>query len=458
MKPIRILCAIVCFALMFCLFESIAEGDRYETLCTYEDFTYTDAEVDGKHVFVVTNYRAKAGLITDDGQLRAWLECNLIHYESNGFFSVMSLVNGANNRSLLSAGGEMLTESQYADFETISESWVAAIKISKTESGTYDYRNIVGAGNYIITAVDIYHFELGSSNGGYIGTLTRSQYYHAKAVSKDYLLVEERDGNLQLYNAMLEPIDSNFDSIYNSMLFCSVTESDICVVSRLDGEVIASGIIDIEPADGTDDRYWVSRKFARHYGYDPIYALMDADGNILTDFTYIKKNGNRNGYCVVANGQKRGLMRLSDGGFAVECRYDDILLNANYKGYIHNGYIAVVIDDKIGYIDVGDHETCPALYPQNEFTVMGCTMYKVDPDDGSYTIVSADGVVTNIPYSIGPDAYSDDGYFIIVQDESGKSALIDWHGEIVFPFTDSRMRVYGNDCIIVDKTLYRLIR
>ena len=459
MKRIRRLCAILCLVLMLFSSKTIAENNRYKELCSYENIDYTGARFNGHPVFIVTNYGRKSGLFSGDGQLLAWLECDRIVSKSNGYFVLYSISRETNNAALLTKDGKLLTESKYAIFDIISESWVAAIQIGLTDSDTFDYRNLTGPGQYIVTAVDIYHIGTDSTDAKYIGTLSRSQYFKAKEKSKDYLLVQDRNDNLQLYNAVLEPIDSQFESIDDSVLFMTATEEEMGAASRISGEMIAPDIIGVERIAGTDDRYWIRKvKSRRDFFYEPINALMDADGNILTDFIYRPYGNGTYGYCVVSDGQKRGLLRLSDGKLEIECQYNDILLNANYKGYIHRGYIAVELDGKIGYIDIKEHETCPAMYSETDAKVLGCTMYTADPANSSYIIIiAADGTLTNKAYT-AVSSYSDDGYYIVVKDESGKNAIIDWHGDIVFPFTEKNILFYGNDCFVIDNTLYRIIQ
>ena len=153
-------------------------------------------------------------------------------------------------------------------------------------------------------------------------------------------------------------------------------------------------------------------------------------------------------------------MRLSDGQMIVPCEYDEILhsYNRSAYSYVFNGYIAVVKNDRVGFVDVDGNVTCQPRYIKAAVTVLGCTLYGIDLD-GSVTLIAADGTVTRGITAINQFNGSADGYFLSVQDDHEAYGIIDWHGEIVVPYVkDSYFKVHGNDFVVYKDTLYRLIR
>ena len=426
----------------------VAEDARYEEVFKEYSISSTDAVIDGHRLFSVYNRQWKHGLMDDTGSVRVPLEYEYrISHEGYGFFSVRN-ADDINNKAIIDGSGNLLTGYQYADFSVLNENWVLGIKVTPTTGELYDYTGSSNA-KYLIYAVDVYDF----SRGVMVGTLRRETYKRAQIVSGEYLLVLDRNDNVQLYDKNLQPIDSAYTSYYDDELYVTTVGFEKCVVSRTTGETVAKGLSRAYSINRSD-YYWVKGEASRSG-----WGLMDREGNLLTELDYDSDySTNYGGYIEVSYYDKTGLMRLSDGKLIVPCEYDDILYGYNGYSYISNGYIAVVKDGKVGFVDTEGNVTCDPKYARTAVTVLGCTMYATDLD-GSIIVIAADGTITRNIQALKEYGCSDDGYFLSVQDGNGAWGVIDWHGETVLPFiSESSFSVRGEGFVVYNDTLYRLIR
>ncbi len=446
MKASRALGILLILLLLTVTVSGIADETRYEEVFKEYGIYSSCPEVDGHLLFTVYNKAWKYGVIDETGTIRIPIQFD--HSPSHvgyGYFSVRN-EEEINNQALINADGEILTKYQYAAFNVLDQNWVLGIKVTPTTSELYDYSG--SSAKYLIYSVDVYNFSLSSDK---VGSLRREQYKWAKVIHGDYLLVQDRNEQVQLYDSGLQPIESAFTGMYQEALYVTTVGFEKCVVSRATGEAVAKGISYVTSI-GSTGLYWAKGEASRSG-----YGLMDSSGNLISALDYDSYfTSGFDGYIKVSYYDRIGLMRLSDGQIVVPCEYDDIL----YKNsrYVNNGYVAVVKDNKVGFVDLNGNVTCEPRYAKAAVTVLGCTMYAIDLD-GTVVVIAADGTVIRDIKALNEYGCSSDGYFLSVQGDGDAWGIIDWHGETVIPFIgEDHFSVKGDGYVIFNDTLYRLLR
>ena len=446
MKASRILSALLILALLLGSVAALAEETRYQEVYKAYSISRVDATLDGHGLFRIYDRQYKYGLIDDTGAVLIEPKYERFSHVANGYFQIRDDSGELNNEALVDVHGNQLTPFQYADFKVMDQNWVLAIKLTPTTSELYDYSGSKGT-NYLIYAVDVYDFSRGTQM---VGTLKREQYKRAKILVGKYLLVSDRNDQVQLYDENLQPIDSGYKDLYSDELYITKVGFEDCVVSRITGETVTKGISRVYQI-GYSDYFWVKGESK--------WGLMDRTGKLLTDLDYDSDySSNYGGYIAIKYYGKKGLMRLSDGQVVVPCKYDEILRNSSTGNYISNGYVAVVSDGKVGFVDLEGNVTCEPKYAKTAVTLLGCTMFATDLD-GSIVVIAADGKVTRDIAGLKEYSCSDDGYFLSAKSAEGKWGIIDWHGEEVVPYINNdNFTVWHNDFVIYNNTLYRLTR
>lgn len=448
MKVSRWIGILIVAVLMTSITSGFAEELRYQEVFSAYSISSTDAEIDGHKLFIVNDRSWKYGLMDDTGEVRIPIQFeNRLSYVGSKYFSARN-ENEINNLALVDVNGELLTNYQYADFEVLDDNWVLGIKITPTSGELYDYSGW-SSGKYLIYAVDVFDF----SRGTQVGSFKREEYKRAKVINGEYLLVVDRNDKVQLYDKNVQPVESAYTDYYDDELYITTVGFEKCVVSRITGETVAKGLSRVYGI-GKSDLYWVKGEASRSG-----WGLMDREGKLITALDYDSDySSNYGGYIEVSYYDKIGLMRLSDGEIVVPCEYDDILYGYNNYDYVCNGYVAVVKDGKVGFVDINGNITCEPKYAKTAVTVLGCTMYATDLD-GSVILIAADGTITRDIKALKDYSSSNDGYFLSVQGDNGAWGIIDWHGETVIPYiNEDYFNVRGNGFVIYNDTLYRLIR
>ena len=96
--------------------------------------------------------------------------------------------------------------------------------------------------------------------------------------------------------------------------------------------------------------------------------------------------------------------------------------------YMVDGYVAVIKDGMVGYINEQGEETVKPEYGKDNVKVYGNVMVATDMK-GNKVLIAADGVVTELPYKeVDPIVGCMNGRVLKAKDEAGNLILIDWHG------------------------------
>lgn len=444
----KIITVILLLALFLVPMQAMAQREsRYKEIWSADSIDI----IRGSNFVKVNNYRKGNGIFTADGKVIIPLMYGALYTDSDCplYYEVFN-ENGINNHALIDTENRILIPFEYSDYEIISEDWVAAIVLAKTNGEPYDYSSgFFGSGpdKYIIERVDIYYMK----NRTMVGSFTRSQFERAETHG-DYLLVEDRSDNLQLYDKSFNKVDTSFDYFYQHEFYIDTSNSiqgEIC--SRITGESIGKSYSDVDALDNTD-YYRVTGKRAGS-------GVIDRYGNIIVELDYDKVDYTAYGNCVtVEQDGLFGLFDLASKKLILPCEYDEILYDTT-DGYIFNGYICVVKNGKVGYVNIDNQITCPIQYTKSAVTNIGCVAYAAGFD--GFQLIAADGIITKLDNIAEISKYycSPSGYFLVAKNNDGLWGVIDWHGEIVidfhakydskFEFIDDEYMIYNGDDDIV---------
>lgn len=384
------------------------------------------------------------GVYNTAGEVVVPFEYGYMDDEKFGHFEVIN-EEGLNNHALVNGKGEKVIDFQYAAFEIISPKYCAAVTLEPTDGEVYDYAGgFAGNGeHYLVTAYDIYDLTTGSR----LGSLERSQYERA-AAHGDYLWVEDREGNIAVYDSTLARQD--VQAKYLTSAYETVS-GDCVAISN--GQVVLENCSSVsEDSDTQTLRVWRDGKV----------GLCDLNGNMLIPAEYDSVGIVRLGYAPVEQGDLYGLYDINAGKLVVPCQYTDVpyTMAGGIARYECNGYVLVQQDEKYGFCDLNGNVTCEIKYAKNAVTLHGAS-FSVTDMDGSLYLVAADGVQTKLEGVTEINKYSGGLGDLLIATKGDKSGVIDWHGEEVLPFEYASYDLSITDsgsAVIVDETVYAVAR
>ena len=215
------------------------------------------------------------------------------------------------------------------------------------------------------------------------------------------------------------------------------------LIDLLDKRVLGDGYTDIAEVN-LSDRMLVKATRVALDG-TKLVCLMTTDGTVILppEYEIIDLTDH---YIVVADPEKQqGIYSLDEGRMIVPCAYTAIVSSkTDVDQYVHNGYVCVEKDGKLGFYDVvNDVESCAPKYSKYAVTNIGCSL-GFTTVEGVLTIVAADGTVTTVD---ADEVLPTRGNGFLLEVKKGASfGLIDWHGGIVVPAN------HYKDIIVTDDT------
>ncbi len=293
-------------------------------------------------------------------------------------------VTDANNKKgILDLDGNMLLDCGYDYLDFLNEQWVLAYLFNYEHPATkddYEFSSYSSAGTnyYKFATVLVCHLE---ENGVTYAQLTRDQFGDARA-EEGYINIKNRSsGKITTY-------DSSF-----------TVKATVSYVSDF--------------SDFSSSRMLIQQ-------------IRDKTGYSLSNTAFV------DGYEVAYVSSKYGVID-GEGDVIVPLEYDRVDTVSTPKGStpLIKGYFLVRSNDMLGYV-TRDGVSCELKYPyklsNGEYTYdEGLFMYFKDTD-GTYTIVSADGVESkgwSYPYGYGM------GLFFQARKDS-VYCICDWHGNVLF--------------------------
>lgn len=328
--------------------------------------------IDGTNLLVMTT-AGEAYALVDLAGNQLTEEKYAAFEETDGWLKADVKDGDTDKYGVLAMDGTEIIPCQYDELKILGEHWVVAyvLEVKGTEDD-YDFKNYLNDNYYQISQAVVYHIsdtELTSV------TLTRDQIADV-AAEGEYLNVQDRStGVVTTYDSEFQAVGSaswvsDFDNVSgNSVL-----------VKKLSAEKGLS----VWREDFPD-------------GYSPAYGNGDIDNMGITDM---------------------------EGNLVVPLQFDRF--ESYFLGwdthYWANGYFCAEKEDMLGYVSADGAVTCELKYPSDKFYNYGMAGY-LKEDDGTSTLVSADGVETK-----GYSYLRSTGRGMIWYTDSD---LIDWHGNVL---------------------------
>ena len=339
------------------------------------------------------------------------LEGNLLtdylYYDS--FKADHGLIHAEENRGeaqtagVLSQTGQTVVPFQYFDTKPLGMRWAAGVRAQEvSESDGYDYYTWSDPRQYFaITALDIYYYDGVQSR--LAGTLDRQAFgdMYDFSAQGEFLNVRNRDG-IVTYDSTFTPVWREATGIDD---FGALTPGSVTIIegesNYLDGLADADGNVILAPAV-----YFISTNIydcAVFYTEDSRKGALSLNGELLLPPEFKE-------------------IDASSGG----------PLNPDREypfAYCTFGYFMVSDEEHSGYAAAGGEITCPLIYDRYKLFNQGAAGY-VRHDDDTYSLVSADGVQTDMAgrYSYISCLNYSSGMLWEANGESGYD-LLDWHGQ-----------------------------
>ena len=453
----------VILAMLLCLGGTAladAEGPLFEAKSIYG----LDEPETG--VLEYTNYKGGYGVVSVQGEALCEEQFGNISHAGRGYFEVIN-ENGLDTHGLVDQTGAELIPYSYSAFQVYSDQWVGAVILTATddEHGDYSSGFLGGGDQYAIDHVDVWHMP----EKKIVGTLTRDQFKEARAVGQgEYLLVEDREGKLTMYNTAFEAVDHLFEEIDDAEIFIhqpnKLQAAKLC--SRVTCEAVSEDVPDsVETISYSDDRYALRKEVELDGKTDRRCALVASDGTPLTDYVLGSVNRICNDRYVISSIYDRdsgktlyGVYDLEAGVEIIPFAYDQIRNTGNVTGAC--GYFMVVLDGRVGFVDAEGNVTCPIDYiKDNVDHEYGCCFTYRDGE--KLLLVAADGTVTDLHEKGVKDTLypedDNDGRFIAVKNEDDKYGVLDWQGNQLVDFVlDGMPNIYRDGYMVYDGGIYHL--
>ena len=398
-----------------------------------------DFEYEAETRYLITRSKEWTyGIATTAGEVLAPCSFGALYYAGHGYFEAIN-DEGVNCHALVNERGEVVIDYLYAAFEMLSDRWCVAVTLEETDGEVYDYSGgFMGGGeHYLITTCDVYDLYAGAK----VGTLTRDQYDSCRAHGA-YLYVEDRNGDLCVYDEKLQPVECEAEYLHASF-----------GVEGGKAVNLSNGAAYGEDVTNVSDQY--------EEGCVVVWTragvgMIDYDGNQLIPYQYDSIGSIHDGYVPVEKDDLYGLYDIAGNKEVVPCLYDEIpwFGLGTVTRYVFNGYAAVVKDGKVGFVDMNGNVTCEPKYAESGVTYHGCCI-TVPDIDGSIYIVAADGTQTKTDLTEVYEHSGGDGSILIAA-RGEQYGMVDWHGQEVLPFEyakyDLEITDYA-DAVIVDGAL-----
>ncbi len=334
-----------------------------------------------------------------------------------------------NGKGVIDQTGKVLVPFEYGELEILSKDWIVGIRLKESTKEHYDYQALFGgygSGYYLIEDRTFYNMKTGEA----VGSLTRDQVDTVR-VYDGFLQIEDLNGAVTAYDENLQPLGP-VDKIYYG--YDIAQNGDQWEVKRVaDGQVVLTSPHQINSYKIEDGNFDITKDGKR--------GLMDIQGNVLVPAEYdnlYKADGDY----VRAKLDREGKMGVLDlqGNVVVDFKYDDVIVtyargeSDGQRTFVFvKGYAPVELGGKVGFVNDKGEETVAPTYLKDAVEVTANSLL-ITAADGKFTLVAADGTVTELPYAKAERIYNGmDGRLYVVTDEAGQVGVVDWHGNLVIP-------------------------
>lgn len=320
---------------------------------------------------------------------------------NDGYIVATTMVDGC--QGVLNTDGTTVVPFQYDVADALGTLWGVGYHLAVTSGDDYDFFG--GSKRYVIDTADLYYFGRDSMQP--VATLTREQYANSHATG-DYLNIADRNGAVTTYDSNFQAVqypDSLYDSSYDE-----ASRAAKLLSKQLD--------MYVERFKGNYAMVSFPRNAYSH-------GLIDRYGNIIVPAQF------------------------------------DYFLTSDSDLYFSSGYVGAKLNDQFVYVTQGGTVTA---------TFTGVDYYDVrnsgmaayaKSDDGSYTLLSGDGIMTNLgtKYSSFNSITDSKGMLWRGRNSDYTYDLLDWHGNVLLSGYDNySVSGNGNYLIVQDgytsSTLY----
>ena len=160
-------------------------------------------------VLKYTNYKNGYGIVSIEGEQLSGEAFGALNECGHDLFEAIN-ENGLDTHGLVDKTGAEVIPFRYSAFQVYSDQWAGAVIVAPTEDEKGDYGSgfFGGGDQYNIDHVDMWYLP----ERKIAGTLNREQFKECRAVGGGaYLLVEDRAGNLTMYDAGFQAVDHLFE-------------------------------------------------------------------------------------------------------------------------------------------------------------------------------------------------------------------------------------------------------
>ena len=384
------------------------------------------------------------GLYTTDGREIIPCATSFLDYLSNGFFSAYDNKASVVDRTLWKADGRKIGTG-YGSFKVFNDHWVAAFAINPQEVADSEKDIKISNIPYQYERIDLYYVtDEAGENIEPVASLDRSAYLNA-AIHGEYIAITSRENTVSLYDSSFHPVKAALTGA-NKPLY---TVDKYRVISLIDKKILGEGYTEITEINLSNRMLIKATRIA--LDGTMLAALMNPDGSVLlpADYEIIDVTDH---YAVVADlNKQQGVFSLDEKRFIVPCAYTSIVrCETDIDKYVHNGYVCVEKDGKLGFYDVAnDFESCKPAYSKRAVTNIGCSLVYISLE-GDVTVVAADGEVSNVD---ADEILITRGDGFLLEAQKGASfGLIDWHGNIILPLNHYKDIIVTDDSQAIIRT------
>ena len=396
--------------------------------------------VQGTNCMIIESKKDNSlGLYTTAGQEIIPFGYASIDYLTNGFFSAYNDKDAVDDKALWTIDGRKIGAQEYGGFKVFNKHWVAAFVVDPQEQSDKSFQDIkIGKGSYQYSRIDLFYVTDEADSAEPVASLDRDAYADA-SIHGDCIAITNREKAVSVFDSSFQPVSVEL-SAANKPLF---SISNFQLVSLLTGGVMGDGYTDVAEVN-LSDRMLVKVTRVAMDG-TKLAGLMNPDGSVLlpADYEIIDLTDH---YAVVADQEKnQGLFSLDEGRMIVPCAYSAIVPCAtDLDKYVHNGYVCVEKDEKLGFYDVANAvQSCETKYAKRAVTNIGCSLFFFTVE-GELVLVAGDGAVNTVN---ADSILATRGNGFLLEAKKGASfGLIDWHGNIVVPLN------HYKDIVVTDDT------
>lgn len=377
-------------------------------------------------VLVESKQDNSLGLFTTAGKEIIPCTYKNLEYITNGFFSAYDDKETVDGKALWTIDGRMIGKQEYGGFKVFSKHWIAAFVVSPEAQTKKSFQDIkVGSKSYQYQRIDLYYVTDEAASVEPVVSLDRDAYADA-FIHGEYIAITNRENQVSVYDSSFQPVSIELTAAKNPMYKIDKYQ----LISLLTKSVLGDGYSEVAEANLSDRMLIRATRIA--LDGTKLTGLMNPDGSVVlpADYALIDLTDK---YAVVADLDKnQGLFSLEEGRLIVPCAYSAVVPCAtDLDKYVHNGYVCVEKDGKLGFYDVAnDVQSCEAKYSKRAVTNIGCSLFFTTVE-GDLIVVAGDGEVNTVDAD-AILATRGDGYLLEAQ-KGASFGLIDWHGNIIVP-------------------------